>query len=409
VNEILSVGLILLAALVAGKAAQLARTPEVTGYVLMGIVVGPAGVDVISTENVEALRFLSEVALGMILFSIGTIFEAGAFRQVGRRVVLVTLAEAGAAFVLVGAGLLWLGLPFGVVLLLSVVAMETAPATTLMVLHEYNARGPLTETVTALLALNNMLVLVAFGVVSAVLAFLTPGGPPDGTLSLLYSSLFGLLWGIFGSIAFGAALGLALETWLGRVQESGEVMILAIGIVLVGVGGARWLELSSLFVTLALGATLVNASHRSDELVDALRRADPPMYAAFFVLAGAELRPEILATIGAAGTLYVVLRVAGKTVGAWLAARRLAFSRPVRQHLGLCILSSSSLAIGITIQIRNQFPDLAVTVTGIVLAAVVIFEIVGPLLARYALVRTGEAQVRPTLIQTPALPAEPGP
>lgn len=395
-NEILSVGLILLFALAAGHAAQLVRVPEVTAYLFVGMLIGPAGLNLITAENHETLRFLSEVALGLILFSIGAIFQAETIRLVGRRVAVITVVETVGAFVLVVVAMVAARVPLPAALLLGVIAMETAPATTLMVLHEYDARGPLTDTLLALVAFNNMVVLIAFGLVSAVLAFALAPAAAGQVGGLVVASVFGLVWGVLGSLALGAVLGLLLDAWAERVSESGEIMILAVGIVLIAVGGSRWLGLSPLFTTLALGATTVNASSRSGELSNALGKADPPLYAAFFVLAGAELRPEVLGGIGVIGSMFVASRAAGKVVGAYFAAARTNLSAVVRRHIGMCLLSSSSLAIGLTIQVREQFPQYAERITGIVLAAVIVFEIAGPLLTRLALVRTGEAMTKPS-------------
>lgn len=403
-NEILSVGLILMAALVAGHLAQLVRIPEVTGYLLVGVVIGPAALDLISHGNIAALGFLGDVALGLILFNIGAIFEAGTFRRVGPGVVRVTLWEASLAFALVATALLLTGLSLPLALLLAVVAMETAPATTLMVLNEYDARGPMTDRLLALVALNNMYVLMTFGVVSAALTFAqSPGGD---WLTSGYQALHGLLWTTFGSLALGALLGLAMDFWAARAKESGEAMILAIGTVLIAVGASRWLGLSPLFATLALGATVVNASEHGGRLLKALGRADPPLYAAFFVLAGAELVPSSVLGLGGAGVAYLLARAVGKIAGARIGMRRQDVAPLVRSQLGLCIVSSSSLAVGLTLQIRTAFPAYGATVTGIVLAAVVIFEIVGPLLMRRALFVTGEATTVPSPLD-PSLNVEP--
>jgi Kef-type K+ transport system membrane component KefB len=401
-NEILSVGLILMAALVAGHLAQLIRIPEVTGYLLVGVVIGPSALDFISHGNLATLGFLGDVALGLILFNIGAIFEAGNFRRVGPGVVRVTLWEATLAFVLVAAALLLSGLSLPLALLLAVVAMETAPATTLMVLNEYDARGPMTDRLLALVALNNMYVLMTFGLVSAALTFAQ--SPGEDWLWSGYSALHGLLWTTLGSIALGALLGLAMDFWATRAKESGEAMILSIGTVLIAVGASRWLGLSPLFATLALGATVANASEHGGRLLKALGRADPPLYAAFFVLAGAELVPSSVLGLGVAGVAYTVARAVGKIVGARLGMRSQDVAPLVRSQLGFCIVSSSSLAVGLTLQIRSAFPAYAPTVTGIVLAAVVIFEIVGPLLMRRALFLTGEATTVPTpLDQSPSV------
>lgn len=384
-NEILSVGLILLVALVAGHAAQRLRLPEVTGYLVVGVLIGPAAADVITRDNLEALELLSEVALGLILFSIGTIFEARTFTRIGPMVLGVTCAEAFGACLLVATAMLVLGLPFPAALLLGIVAMETAPATTLMIVREYHARGPFTDTLLALLALNNALVLLTFGIAASVLTLLA------GTAPSLYASAHALVWSTVASVALGVVVGLVLDAWAGRVSESGETTILAIGAVLVTVGAARALGLSPLLASLAVGAVVANTSGPTETLLTELRRADPPLYAAFFVLAGAELPIALLPQIGLAGVAYVVMRSVGKVSGAFLALRTIDPAGRVKNHLGWCLLSSSSLAIGLTIQIRDQFPAFGEQVSGVVLASVIVFEIVGPLLARSALLKVGEA------------------
>jgi Kef-type K+ transport system membrane component KefB len=391
VNEILSLGLILIAALMAGHLAQRIHVPEVSGYLLVGVLIGPAGFDLISHSEVRTLSVLSEIALGLILFGIGATFEAKSFRELGPGVVRVTAWETVLAFTLVAGGLMLVGQAPPLALLLGVVAMETAPATTLMVLHEYRARGPLTDRLLALVALNNMVVLVAYGLVASALLFVYQSGEPWPTL--LYRAAHSLVWSTLGSIALGIVLGVIIDLWAKRARrEWAEGMILSMGIVLVAVGAARALGLSPLFATLALGATMANSSHHGDYLLRALGRADPPLYAAFFVLAGAELRLDSLGTLGLAGMIFVVLRVVGKVVGARRGLRGQDVSEPVRAHLGFCLISSSSLAIGLTLQVRATFPDLADMMTGVVLAAVLIFEIVGPILTRRALIHTGEAR-----------------
>lgn len=154
-----------------------------------------------------------------------------------------------------------------------------------------------------------------------------------------------------------------------------------------------------------LRATVANTSHHGSGLLKALGQADPPLYAAFFVLAGAELQLDSVASLGVAGLAYVVLRVVGKLAGARLALRAQDVSDSVRRNLGLCLISSSSLAVGLTIQVRSSFPDAAAPVTAVVLAAVLVFEMTGPLLTRLALVRSGETQTEPRPFEElPVLP-----
>jgi Kef-type K+ transport system membrane component KefB len=399
VNQILSVGLILLVALAAGHLAQRVRLPEVTGYLLVGVLIGPAALDVITHENLDALQLLSEVALGLILFGIGTIFEGATFARLGRRLAVVTLAEALGACLLVIVTMLLLGIPPAVAMLLGVLAMETAPATTLMIIREYDTRGPLTDALLALLAMNNMFVLVAFGVVAAALTLTVVEG------ASVYASVYGLIWSLGGSVALGVLTGLLLDAWAPRVESASETMTLSIGTVLLTVGAARALGVSPLIAALTVGAVIANISGHTQTLVDELRRADPPLYAVFFVLAGAELPINLLPQIGLTGLAYVVVRSAGKVTGAWIAGRHMGMPPVIQRHLGWCLLSSSSLAIGLTIQVRDQFPTLADQLTAVVLSAVIVFEIVGPILARAALRRAGEVTTTPTALRLADAPA----
>jgi Kef-type K+ transport system membrane component KefB len=294
------------------------------------------------------------------------------------------------------------GMTWPLALLLGVVAMETAPATTLMILNEYDARGPMTDRLLALVALNNMYVLVAFGIVTAGLTLVESSG--QGWLAAAYRAIHGLLWTTVGSVALGTLFGLFMDFWATRAKESGEAMILSVGAVLMAVGTSRWLGLSPLISTLALGATVANASPQGDRLLHALGRADPPLYAAFFVLAGAELVPSSVLGLGLIGLGYTIARTVGKIAGSRIGLRGQDVPPIVRQQIGYCLVSSSSLAVGLTIQIRSAFPGYATTVTGIVLAAIVIFEIVGPLLTRRALFRTEEAKTMPAPLRQAAEP-----
>ena len=161
-NELASLGTILLVALLAGHVVKFLRVPEVTGYILAGVLLGPTGAHLITHEALDSLEVFSEVALGLILFAIGAVFELGQFRRIGRQVATLTATESLLAALFVGGGALAIGQPLIIALLLGVIAMETAAASTLMVMRECNAQGPLTETLSALIALNNIFCLTGF-------------------------------------------------------------------------------------------------------------------------------------------------------------------------------------------------------------------------------------------------------
>ncbi len=391
-NELSSLGLILLLALGAGHLVKYAKIPEVTGYILAGVVLGPSMLGWVSMRNLAALEILSEVALGLILFSVGTVFEAARFRRVGRQVLLLTLYESVLAALLVTAGMLVVGVEWKAALLLGAIAIATAPASTLMVIREVDSEGPLTDSLLAIIALNNIYCIIAFSLVGTVIDLSSGLDGSADLLGTLYAALYPLVWQLVGSVALGFLVGLLLARWAAMIKETGETLILLGGSILFCVGVARLLELSPLIASMAVGATMVNLSQRSQPLFETLSEADPPFYAIFFVLAGAELDLSLVGSLGLAGVVYLVGRAVGKFFGARVGARRLGMAPAVRRYLGLTLLAQAGLAVGLTISAEHRFPDIAPAVVAIVLASVAIYEMFGPISTRWALVRSGEAR-----------------
>ena len=391
-NELASLGLILLFALLVGHLVKFARVPEVTGYLVAGMIVGPSALGWVTHENLEALHIFSEVGLGLILFSIGAVFEFGRVRAIGRRLVTLTLAESGLAAALVFVGMLIIGQPWPVALLLGAIAVETGAASTLMVIRENNAAGPFTEALTGVIGLNNIFALVAFSLAAVALDVSALAATGAVSVGGIGRALFPLFWQLVGSAALGFLVGLLLASWASQVVESGEILILLIGCVLLTVGVSTMLGLSPLVASLAVGATMANLSGKSRRLFAALSRTDPPLYVIFFVLAGADLDLSLLPSLGLLGLVYVLCRATGKLAGARLAAKRTRFPEPVQRLLGMSIFAQAGLAVGLVLVTRERFPDIAPTVTTVVLGAVIVFEIAGPLSARFALDRSGESR-----------------
>jgi Kef-type K+ transport system membrane component KefB len=259
------------------------------------------------------------------------------------------------------------------------------------VIRENNATGPFTESLTGVIGLNNILALVAFSVVAAVLDLSALNALGGVSASTIGTTLFPLLWQLVGSSALGYLVGLLLAAWASRVVESGEILILLTGCVLLTVGVASAVDLSPLVASLAVGATMANLSAKSRRLFDALGHTDPPLYVIFFVLAGADLELSLLPSLGLLGAIYVLGRAAGKFGGAWIGARIAGFPSASQRLFGFSLLAQAGLAVGLVLVTRQRFPEIASTVTTVVLGAVVVFEIAGPLSARFALDRTGES------------------
>ena len=389
-NELTSIGLILLLALLAGHLVKVLRIPSVTGYILAGVALGPSMLGWLSQENLVALGVLSEVALGLILFSVGSVFEFSRFRKFGRQVLIITIVESALAAVIVTVGALWLGQPWAVALLLGVIATATAPASTLMVIRECDSAGPLTENLLGIIAVNNLLCIMLYGLVAAAID-LTIGLEGISTGESLYRAAFWFVWQTIGSAALGYLVGLMLAGWSSQVTESGEMLILLAGSILLCVGVSRGLNLSPLIASLSVGATMVNLSRRSRHLFDTLSNTDPPFYAMFFVIAGAELDVARIPAMGALGLVYIIGRASGKFAGAGIATWRLGLESKVRNFLGFALQAQAGLAIGLTLAVNSRYPQFAPVVTTVVLASAAVFEMVGPTSTRFALVRAGEA------------------
>ena len=394
-NELTSLGLILLFALLVGHLVKVAKVPEVTGYLVAGIVVGPSVLGWVSHENLEALHVFSEVGLGLILFSIGGVFEIARMRRVGRRVLLLALTESMCAAVLVAVGLLAIGQRWQAAFMLAAIAVETGAASTLMVVRENNADGEFTESLIGVIGLNNILALVAFSLVAAAIELTTMASASGLDVLTVVRAIFPLLWQLVGSAALGFLVGLMLASWASQVVETGETLVLLVGSILLTVGVSSALDLSSLVASLGVGATLANLSVKSRQLFVALSHTDPPLYVIFFVLAGADLNVALLPSLGVVGAVYVLARAGGKLGGAWIGARRVESPRTVQQYLGLSILAQAGLAVGLVLVTRQRFPDLAPLVSTVVLGAVAVFEVAGPLSARFALDRSGESRPQP--------------
>lgn len=386
-NELSSVGLILLLALLAGHVVKLLRVPEVTGHLLAGVALGPSVLGWISGQNLSALEILSEVALGLILFSIGTVFELEQFEKNARTLLRVAACETVCTAALVTGALLFAGQEWRVAVLLGVMAMETAAATTLMVLRETNAEGPLTDMLTAVFATDNLIALFAFNIVVTVIQFV--GGGAAGETP--WMSVVRLIWQFVGAMALGYALGFLLAMWSPHVVEHGEQLILLAGCVLLSVGLAKWLDVSPLVANLTIGATVANYSSRTRRLYASLSQTDPPLYAIFFVLAGADLDIRRLPTLGVIGLIYVVARIVGKYGGTWIGARIGGASREIRRGLPSSMFAQAGLAVGLSLTLTRRLPDIAPAVNTVILSAVMIFEIVGPILVRRSVLRSGES------------------
>ena len=402
-----SLSIALFAGLLLSRLAKLLKLPAVTAYLVAGVLIGPfclgafgvGGLGFISLENVESYSIISDVALGFIAFSIGNEFRLKDLKQIGKQATIIGIFQAVFTTLVVDAALIGLHfiipdkLPLPAAIILGAVASATAPAATLMVVKQYKAKGPVTQTLLPVVALDDavglVLFAISFGVAEAIIA---------SEISLISIILEPLLEVVI-SIALGAIMGL-IFTFIERFFHSRSkrlavsvafvFLTVAISMLKFNIGGVH-VAFSSLLSCMMLGTIFCNICDFSAELMDRLDRWTAPMYVLFFVLSGAELDLEVFKdyTVVIIGLVYIIFRCAGKYYGARLSADLSGADQNVRKYLGITLFPQAGVALGMAMK-AMELGEIGNIVSNIVLFSVLIYEIVGPFLTKIALTKAGD-------------------
>lgn len=383
-NILLYLAIMIFAGMLFGRLAKLVKLPNVTGYLVGGLIIGPSVLGLIPEDTVTGLTVISNVALGFIAFSIGNEFKISYFKRVGTTPIVIAVLESLLAVVFVVLGLLAAGFELSFALVLGSIAAATAPAATIMVIKQYKAKGPMTETLLSVVAIDDATALIFFGICVAV------AGALNGTNTSLASALIPPIIEIVGAVVLGFVLGLLFLLPLRWFKKDGNRLALTIGFVFLGVGLADFLGLSSLLLCMAMGAAFANFSNEVPSIMRLCDGLTPPIFLLFFVASGAELKLSVLPVIGVAGVLYVVLRVIGKVAGASLGGILCKAQSSVKKYLGLALVPQAGVAIGLSLVATTAVPQYGAKIRAIILCATLIYEMVGPVLSKLSLKKAGE-------------------
>lgn len=386
IDELLSVGGIILIGLIGGKISHRVKIPRVTGYMLVGLLCGPSLLGLISSSTLEDIRMINDLALGMILFAIGGEIEMSHIRAMGKRIIGIALAESFGAFFLVFASTAVITGDYGLAILLGSISMATAPGVTLLVIREYSSRGPLTESLLAVVAINNVLSLIVFRFFFSF-------------YSLVHGATFGmvaidLVKELIISVAIGAAIGGVITLWEKKIDDLSELLLVIVGGLIVGIGLARTLGISPLLISLIIGAVTNNLSIMHRLVYPELRQTEMPFYIAFFVLSGASLELHMISALSLLGVAYLFARPVGKFIGSYLAASKTKEPPQVTQNLGMALLPQAGVAIGLAYTISKTHPEIGQIITAVILSSVIVYEGIGPFLTRLALARAKEIHLQ---------------
>ncbi len=410
-SELLSLSVAMFAGLMMTRLLGKLKLPDVTSYLIAGVLIGPCCIGALhipglgfgSAEELEGLNLISLVALGFIAFSIGNEFRLSQLRETGKQALVIGVLQAVAATLLVDAALLLVclvapqALSVPAAITLGAIAAATAPAATLMVVRQYKAKGPLTDLLLPIVALDDAVGLVLFAVSFGIAKALSAGAVD--LISIVVDPLIEIL----GSLLLGTLAGIALTELEKLFHSNTNRLAMTIGFVFVTVAlsmlripaGPVMISFSSLLVCMMMGSVFCNLCPLSEEIMSRADKWSAPLMVLFFVISGAELELGVFAKGSAVliGLIYILTRSAGKYFGARESARLVHCSDNVIRYLGITLLPQAGVALGMCVT-AAKLPGDGPMIRNIVLFAVLIYELVGPLLTKWALTKAGDIQPR---------------
>jgi len=420
---LLSLSVALAAGLLLSRFVKPLKLPAVTGYLIAGILVGPyclgafgiPGLGFNSMEQLEELNIISNVALGFIAFAIGNEFRVGDLKKNGVQATVIGIFQALVAALLVDGALLLfhmiapdkLSAPAAITL--GAIATATAPAATLMVVRQYKAKGPLTDLLLPIVALDDAVGLVVFAVSFGIARALI-----DGKVDMI-SVIVNPVVEILASLLLGALMGALFSLAEKFFNSNSKRLSLAITFVMLTVGlsqlhfelGPVTVGFSSLLVCMMLGTIFCNICDFSAEIMEKTDKWTAPLFVLFFVMSGAELELRVFGDviIVAVGVVYILSRSIGKITGTAVSAKAVKCSPTIVRYLGITLLPQAGVALGMTITAMSLGAD-GILIRNIVLFAVLIYELVGPALTRIALTKAGDIIPRKVDIHAAAAAAD---
>lgn len=411
-STLLSVSIALLAGLLMTRAFKPLKLPSVTAYLIAGILIGPycigrLGIDGLgfnSHDAVSALSLISEVALGFIAFSIGNEFRLSDLKQTGKQAFVIGVLQALVATLFVDLALIAVHfimpdkLTVPQLITLGAIATATAPAATLMVVRQYKAKGPLTDLLLPIVALDDAVGLIVFAVSFGIAKTLIVG--QVDMISIIINPLVEIVC----SLTLGAIMGWVLTQLEKMFNSNTNRLNMTIAFVFLTVAlsmldfhiGPVHISFSSLLVCMMLGTIFCNICPLSEDLMGQADKWTSPLFALFFVISGAELELGVFSdwAIVVIGIVYIIFRSLGKYIGTFVSAKMVKCSPSICKYLGITLLPQAGVALGMCAT-AMQLGDQGNLIRNITLFAVLIYELVGPLLTRQALTAAGDIKPMP--------------
>lgn len=379
--------------LIAGKIVKQFKLPNVTGYILIGLLAGVVcgtsqlehffGQDVAQTMVIK-FDVVKDLATGFIAFSIGTEFEFKYIKKLGKTPIVIACLESLGATVLVAIGIYMVTGNIQLALIMGAIAAATDPAATILVAKQYKANGPVSKNLIPVVAIDDATALMSYGICVALAKTFT------GDFSMM--TIIEPIKEIFGAILFGVVMGLIFTVLIHYFTGRGNRLAITICMVALTVSVSHIPELnfSPLLACMAMSTTVVNTSSRWGPVFEQMDRMTPPIFMLFFFVTGAGMDISVLPKIGVIGVVYIVVRVIGKLLGANLGARISHADKNVRKYLGIGLIPQAGVAIGLAMMCSSVVPEYANQITAVVVCGTIIYELIGPIVTKMMLVKIGE-------------------
>ena len=408
---IFEIAIALFAGLLLSRPAKKLGLPAVTGYLVAGLLIGPfvlgqigiEGLGFTSTEHVEQLGIISDVALGFIAFAIGNEFRVSQLKQIGKQATVIAVFQALTATIFVDAALIGLHflmpdkLSIATAITLGAIATATAPAATLMVVNQYKAKGKLTDILLPIVALDDAVGLVIFAISFGIAKALNSGASLN-----VFTIAVNPLIEIIGSLLLGAVIGILFNFSEKFFFSRSKRMCISITYVFLAValsmlhfhipGTEIEIGFSPLLVCMMLGTVFCNMCVFSEELMAKVDRWTAPLFVLFFVISGAELDLSVFTdwAVIVIGVVYIIFRSAGKIFGANVSSTFMKCDPSIQKYLGITILPQAGVALGMSVTVAAELGADGAIIRNIVLFAVLVYELFGPLMTKIALTKAGD-------------------
>ena len=403
-NVLTLLGLAVIVGFYVGHAARKTRLPSLIGYMLLGIIAGESGLGLFDGQLLERLAFISEITLAFVAFSIGTELNLSSLRKLGGGIVSIILFESFAAFTVVTLLLFAFTRDLPLSLIFGAMAPASAPAGTVHVIQEYRAKGTLTKALYAVVGFDDGLAIIIFGLASAAAQVLLTSETAS-TQGNIIASLGWPLIEILLSLVCGGVLGLVFSMLIRLLKTERESIILVVGFVLLATGISQALHLSLILTNMVIGFVFVNTRRPTvvQRVANLVHITMAVLFVMFFTLAGAQMQLAALPSLGMIGLVYIIGRSAGLIGGARLGSMIGRVEPKIKKYIGIGILSQAGVAIGLSLIVKHELAAIGTehadyigtAVLTTVTATCIFFEIIGPILTKFALERAGEIPKTP--------------